>query len=77
MARELVPQHYRAACLANVRIDIGLVHLYGGDRAYGLWLCLRGLLTAPTPGTVGRIWRRGTRALSRRLRPAALRKGAG
>ncbi|MBK8864537.1 MAG: glycosyltransferase family 2 protein [Betaproteobacteria bacterium] len=77
VARELVPPHYRAACLANVRIDIGLIHLYGGNRAYGLWLCLRGLLTAPTPRTVGRIWRRGARALSRRLRPTTLRGGAG
>ena len=77
MARELVPPRYRAVCLANVRIDIGLIHLYGGNRLTGLWLCLKGLLTAPTPAVIGRVWRRGAQALSRRLRPPALREGAG
>jgi|GEM_PF-2362078 len=77
VARELVPPRFRAVCLANVRIDIGLIHLYGGNRAHGLWLCLRGLLTAPTPRVIGRVWKRGTQALSRRLRPAALRERAG
>ena len=77
VARELVPQRHRAVCLANVRIDIGLIHLYGGNPAYGLWLCLRGLLTAPRPRVLGRVWRRGARALSRRLRPTALDQGAG
>jgi len=77
VARELVPPRYRDVCLANVRIDIGLIHLYGGNRAFGVWLCLRGLLTAPTLRVLGRVWRRFAQALTRRLRPQALREGAG
>jgi len=77
VARELVPARYRAVCLANVRIDVGLIHFYGGNRAQGLWLCLRGLLTAPKPRVLGRVWRRGVQALSRRLNRSWLRERAG
>ena len=71
VARGLVPARYRTVCLANVRIDIGLIHLYGGNRAYGLWLCLRGLFTSPTPRVASRVFARGKKAIAKRLRGRA------
>lgn len=67
IAREMVPARFSETCLANVRIDIGLSHVYQGNHARGLWLCILGLLTSPTVRVAGRLWRRVAGAISRRI----------
>jgi len=66
VARQLVPASLRRRCLANVRIDIGLIHLYERRIGTGLALCARGLLSCPTPDVLARVVRRGTSFVMKR-----------
>jgi glycosyltransferase involved in cell wall biosynthesis len=71
VARSLVPSHLRRRCLANVRIDIGLMHLYQRQLPVGALLVLRGLVHCPTPAVIGRVLRRFGRFARKTLAPAA------
>jgi glycosyltransferase involved in cell wall biosynthesis len=71
VARSLVPTRYRRTCLANVRIDIGLIHLYEGRWAPGLLLCLSGLLTWPNWSVVRRVSLRAGQFVLKRWRRVA------
>ena len=67
VARNLVPAALRRRCLANVRIDIGLIHLYERRIATGLALCVRGFLTCPSPSIAARVTRRGSQFVRKRM----------
>ena len=70
VAESLVPARHRRTCLANVRIDIGLIHLYEGRWSKGMLLCLRGLLTWPSWSVISRVSARAGRFFSERRRLA-------
>ncbi len=74
IAEELVPPKWRRLALANIRIQFGLTYLYQRNFRTGLSLCLRGLLTCPTPEVVTQFATRSARFVWKRLarRPATV-----
>lgn len=68
VARSFVPIKYRSICLANVRINNGLIDLYQGRWSKGLTMCLRGFLTHPSLTVLKPILQRAWRFLSSRFR---------
>jgi glycosyltransferase involved in cell wall biosynthesis len=70
VARSLVPPPLRRRCLANVRIDIGLIHLYQRQVSTGTLLVLRGLAHCPTPAVFGRVFRRIARFVRKNVAAA-------
>lgn len=66
-ALEVVPPKWRRPALANIRIQFGLTHLYQRNVGVGLLLCIRGLLTCPTPVVIAQVVRRGARFIRKRL----------
>lgn len=55
VAQRLVPADYRAVCLANLRLDWGLLHLREGRWKYGLELCLNGLQASVSWSVIRRL----------------------
>jgi len=58
VARQLVPERFRAVCLANVFVDAGFIHLYRGHWIKGCSYWLKGISTAPTYPVVARLAKR-------------------
>jgi glycosyltransferase involved in cell wall biosynthesis len=54
VAMHLVPTRYRATCLANVRVDCSLIHLFEGRWRKGLILLYLGLRTSISSKVIAR-----------------------
>jgi len=67
VATEFVPLKYRSICLANARIENGLIYLYQGRWGKGLILCLQGFLTNPSLPIVTRVLKRAWRFVNSRF----------
>jgi glycosyltransferase involved in cell wall biosynthesis len=67
VARTAVPPAWRQRCLANVRLDVALIHAYQGEWRQALALAGRAAIAGAPPSAWLRLTRRVTRALKRRL----------
>ena len=67
VADVFVPTRYRSTCLANARIDNGLIRLYQGEWRDGVKILVRGLMTSPSFPVVKRLGIRALRFVHKRI----------
>lgn len=68
VAKTFVPIRYRDTCLANARIDNGLIYLYQGEWWKGITIVFSGLFTSPSLPVLIRLGLRGQRFLRKRFK---------
>ena len=74
VAKQLVPAVYRAVCLANLRLDWGLLHLREGRFKYGARLCLSGLRASVSWCVIRRLLMRLQKPAASMIRAMVFRR---